>query len=230
MGHSIIVTIDGPAGAGKSTLGRRLAQALGYRYVDSGALYRAVAWQTREMGLNPADDEALTRMLAQFRPHIVADAQGFHVALDGREITPELRTPEVTEAASRMATQPQVRRWVGEILHNLTQDGGVVAEGRDLGSVVFPNAEVKFYLDADLATRASRRQQEWQADGGTPGPTNTLSDMAARDNQDQNRGLAPLTMPEGAHYLDTTNLTPDEVVTQCLARIRESLTARAAGT
>jgi CMP/dCMP kinase len=222
----IIVTIDGPAGAGKSTLGRRLAQALSYRYVDSGALYRAVAWQVRETGLDPGNGDAMDHMLVHFRPHIVADPQGFQVLVGGREITRELRTPEVSQAASRVATQPQVRRWVGEVLHKLAQNGGVVAEGRDLGSAVFPDAEVKFYLDADLTTRAARRQQEWQEDGAGPELAGTLKDIAARDNRDQNRTLAPLTMPQGAHYLDTTRLNPDEVVDRCLVKIREILGAR----
>ena len=229
MGHRLIVTIDGPAGVGKSTLGRRLAQALGYRYLDSGALYRAVAWQAREAGLNLADAHALARMLAEFRPIFAADAQGFRVSVAGREITRELRTPEVTQASSQAAIQPQVRRWVGEALHRLARDGGVVAEGRDLGSQVFVEAEVKFYLDADLATRASRRQREWQDQGRAPVLAGTLRDMAERDNRDQNRKIAPLTVPEGAHYLDTTNLNPDEVLALCLARVRESLTAREAG-
>jgi cytidylate kinase len=229
VGHRIIVTIDGPAGAGKSTLGRRLAQALGYCYVDSGALYRAVAWQARETGVDPADKDALARMLAHFHPDIVADAQGFRVSAGGREITRELRTPEVTRGSSQVATQPQVRRWVGEVLHQLARDSGVVAEGRDLGSAVFPEAEVKFYLDADLDIRAARRQREWQDEGGNPGLTGTLKDMAERDNRDQNRSLAPLAIPEGAHYLDTTSLNPDEVIARCLAKIRESLTAEAAG-
>jgi cytidylate kinase len=229
VGHRIIITIDGPAGVGKSTLGRRLAQALGYRYVDSGALYRAVAWQVRQTGVDPADRDALDRMLVQFQPHIEADAQGFQVSAAGREITRELRTPEVTQASSQVATRPQVRRWVGEVLVLLARDGGVVAEGRDLGSAVFPEAEVKFYLDADLDTRAARRQREWQDEGSKPGLSGTLKDIAERDNRDQNRRLAPLTIPEGAHFLDTTNLNPDEVLALCLARIRESLTAKAAG-
>ena len=206
-----------------------MAKALGYRYVDSGALYRAVAWQVLESGLDLADSEALAQMLRHFQPLIIADAQGFQVSVGGREITRELRTPRVTQASSQSATQPQVRRWVGEVLHQLARDGGVVAEGRDLGSVVFPNAEVKFFLDADIATRAARRQREWQDGGGAPGPTGALKDIVDRDKRDQNRKLAPLTIPEGAHYLDTTNLNPDEVLALCLARIRESLTARAAG-
>jgi len=229
VGHQITITIDGPAGVGKSTLGRRLAQTLGYRYVDSGALYRAVAWQAQNADLDPADPDAVARMLADFQPQVHANSRGFHVAAGGREITPELRTPAVTEASSRVATQPRVREWVNRFLQTIARDGGVVAEGRDLGSVVFPNAEVKFYLDADLATRASRRQREWQAGGGDPGLDQMQTDIAARDHQDKTRREAPLTVPQGAHYLDTTKLQPDEVATQCLALIRENLGARAIG-
>jgi CMP/dCMP kinase len=227
VGHNITITIDGPAGVGKSTLGRRLAQALGYRYVDSGALYRAVAWQALNANLDPADADAVARRLADFHPQVTANARGFYVTVAGREITPELRTPEVTQGASRVATQPEVRHWVNQVLKNLARDGSVVAEGRDLGSVVFPDAEVKFYLDADLATRASRRQREWQAGGGDSGLTQ--KNIAARDHQDKTRTVAPLTVPEGAHYLDTTHLEPDEVEKQCLALIRENLEARAMG-
>lgn len=229
MGHRLLVTIDGPAGVGKSTLGRRLAQALGYRYIDSGALYRAVAWQALATGLNLADREALTRMLADFRPQIAASGQGFAVAVAGRDITRELRSPAVTQASSQAATQPQVRRWVGALLQRLAQNGGAVAEGRDLGSAVFPDAEVKFYLDADLTTRAARRQREVQAVADAPVLAGTLKDLAERDHRDQNRQLAPLTIPAGSHYLDTTNLNPDEVLALCLARIRESQAAPAAG-
>jgi CMP/dCMP kinase len=125
-----------------------------------------------------------------------------------------------------VATQPQVRRFVGELLKKLAQNGGVVAEGRDLGSAVFPEAEVKFYLDADLDTRATRRQREWQDDSKAPGLAGTAKDLAERDRRDQNRKIAPLTIPSGAHYIDTTNLDPDEVLVLCLARIRESFSAQ----
>ena len=228
MGHRLIITIDGPAGVGKSTLGRRLARALGYRYVDSGALYRTVAWQALAAGLDLADRDALTPMLAAFRPDVTAGSEGFKVAVAGRDITLELRTPEVTQASSRVATSPPVRRWVGEVLRQLARDGGVVAEGRDLGSAVFPDAEVKFYLDADLTTRAARRQREWRDEGRAPGLSGTLKDMAERDHRDQNRTIAPLTIPAGAHNIDTTNLNPDEVLALCLTRIQESLPANAA--
>ncbi len=228
MGHRLIITIDGPAGVGKSTLGRRLARALGYRYVDSGALYRTVAWQALAAGLDVADRDALPPMLAAFRPDLTAGAEGFQVAVAGRDITPELRTPEVTQASSRVATNPPVRRWVGAVLQQLARDGGVVAEGRDLGSAVFPDAAVKFYLDADLTIRASRRQREWRDEGNAPGLSGTLKDMGERDHRDQSRTIAPLTIPAGAHYIDTTHLNPDEVLARCLASIQESFPADAA--
>ena len=221
MGRQFLITIDGPAGAGKSTLGRRLAQSLGYRYVDSGALYRAVAWQVLHQGADPGEAAAVSRVLAEFHPRLTSDSRGFQVAVDGRDITAELRTPEVSQAASRVATLPAVRQWVGELLRQLAREGGVVAEGRDLGSVVFPEAECKFYLKADLTARAARRQREWQEQGGAPPLAEALQAIAERDQRDQNRENAPLTVPEGAVVVDTTNLSPEEVAALCLAHIRE---------
>ncbi|MGQ9688151.1 MAG: (d)CMP kinase [Desulfobaccales bacterium] len=228
MRRQIIITIDGPAGAGKSTLGRRLAHVLAFRYLDSGALYRAVAWQALQTGLDPADGEAVARLLPEFRPGIAADGGGFRLSVNGRDLNRELRSPEVTQAASQVATQPPVRRWVGEVLRRLAQGGGVVAEGRDMGSVVFPDAEVKFYLDADLTTRAARRQQEWRESGVAAAPAATLQDIAARDSRDQKRIVAPLVIPEGAHYIDTTGLQPEEVAAHCLAVIKTCRNTRAA--
>jgi len=217
-----IITIDGPAGAGKSTVGRLLAQSLGFLYVDSGALYRAVAYQARRLGVDLDRPESLEEFLADFAPEVRADSQGFHLVIDGLEVTEELRSPGVSRDASRVAAQPLVRRWVKERLRRLAQNGGVVAEGRDQGTVVFPEAPHKFYLSADLATRAQRRRQQWQGEGEPPSLAETMADIAARDRRDQSREDAPLSIPEDALVIDTTELSIEEVLQQCLARIRGS--------
>lgn len=220
MGKRAIITIDGPAGAGKSTVGRRLAQSLHYLYLDSGSLYRAVAWQARRLGLDWHDPGAMGGFLPDFQPEIRADGAGFHLVIDGRSVADELRTPEVSRGASLVAKLPVVRQWVKEHLRRLARNGGVVADGRDQGSAVFPAAEFKFYLDAALATRAARRQKDWQRDNGAPPLEEIIRDMAARDRQDETREEAPLTVPVGAIEIDTTNLTVDEVVEVCLVHIR----------
>ena len=151
MGKRAIITIDGPAGAGKSTVGRRLAQSLDYLYLDSGSLYRAVAWQAGRRGLDLNDPGVMAEFLSGFKPEIKADGVGFHLFIDGREVREEIRTPEVSRGASIVAKLPMVRRWVKEHLRWLARDGGVVADGRDQGTAVFPEAGFKFYLDAALS-------------------------------------------------------------------------------
>jgi len=175
-----IITIDGPAGAGKSTMGRLLAQSLGYLYLDSGALYRAVAWQAQQLGLELDRDSILEEFLAGFAPELTADSRGFHLVIDGTEVSEGLRTPMVTRESSRLAAQPLVRRWVKDRLRHLAANGGVVAEGRDQGTAVFPGATHKFYLSAALATRAERRRREWQGEGEPPSLVNMMADIAAR--------------------------------------------------
>ena len=219
MAKRAIITIDGPAGAGKSTVGRRLARSLNYLYLDSGSLYRAVAWQTRRLGLEINDPGALGRLLPGFKPGLRTDASGFHLFIDGREVTAELRTPEVSRAASLVAKLPAVRQWVKGHLRQLARHGGVVAEGRDQGTVVFPKAGFKFYLDATLSIRALRRQRDWQGDHDPPSLEEIRCDLAARDRQDQARQEAPLRVPPGAMVIDTTDLTVDRVVELCLQEI-----------
>lgn len=226
MGRQIIITIDGPAGAGKSTAAKGLARALGYRYLDSGALYRAVAWQALRRGLNARDQKALSAFLEDFKPRIVSDESGFHLFINGREVTQELRTPEVSQESSRMAALPPVRRWVTDCLRALARNGGVVAEGRDMGSVVFPDAEIKFFLTADLVVRAARRCREWEKEQIRMALEKTVEELAARDRQDETRAAAPLKVPPGAIEIDTTTLTPDEVLAQCVAEVRAVLTAK----
>lgn len=220
MAKGAIITIDGPAGAGKSTVGRRLAQVLNYLYLDSGSLYRAVAWQAGRRGLDLSDPEALAAFLPDFQPELRADGTGFHLVIAGWEVREEIRTPEVSRGSSLVAKVPVVRRWVTEHLRWLARDGGVVADGRDQGTAVFPEAEFKFYLDATLRTRALRRLQDWQRDDDPPSLEEVMREVEARDRQDESRAAAPLTVPPGAIVIDTTDLSVEQVVDQCLAHIK----------
>ncbi|MCX5892842.1 MAG: (d)CMP kinase [Deltaproteobacteria bacterium] len=138
MGKGAIITIDGPAGAGKSTVGRRLAQSLHYLYLDSGSLYRAVAWQAGRLGLDLSDPGAVAAFLPGFQPELRADEAGFHLLIDKREVREEIRTPDVSRGSSLVAKLPAVRQWVTEHLRWLARNGGVVADGRDQGTAVFP--------------------------------------------------------------------------------------------
>lgn len=216
MGPARLITIDGPAGAGKSTAARGLAKALGWTYLDSGAFYRLVAWQALRRGVNPEDETAVAGLLLQLAPEPGEDHRGFYLRVDGLRVATELRTPEVSREASRVAKIPAVRHWVTDKLRRLAQGRQVVAEGRDLGTVVFPEADLKLYLEADLAIRAARRQQEQAALGAGGDLEATLAALAARDAQDQNRTEAPLTVPRGAVIVDTSHLSPEEVVARCL--------------
>jgi len=216
-----IITIDGPAGAGKSTVARMLAAALGYLYLDSGALYRLVALQATRLDLDLDDTSALRAFLEELKPQVTSNAHGFHLFLDGRDVSLVIREPWVGQAASKVAVLALVRGWVTGKLHHLAQNRGVVAEGRDLGTVVFPNAALKLYLNASLAARAARRRQEWQKEDSSPSPEEVAQELADRDRRDETRAEAPLQVPPGALVIDTTALNPQEVVRQCLDRIKE---------
>jgi cytidylate kinase len=219
VGHRGIITIDGPAGAGKSTVARILAATLGYLYLDSGALYRLVGWQAARRRLDLDDASAVKAFLEGLHPEVTADAQGFHLFLDGQEVSQFLRDPQTSREASRVAVLPLVRRWVTTKLWHLAGNGGVVAEGRDLGTVVFPQAEAKFFLDASLETRAARRRQDWQNEDDLPSPEKVALELADRDRRDATRAAAPMRVPADALVIDTTNLNPQEVARQCLERI-----------
>ncbi|MFZ5452103.1 MAG: 30S ribosomal protein S1 [Thermodesulfobacteriota bacterium] len=223
MGASRIITIDGPAGAGKSTVAKLLAAGLDYLYLDSGAFYRLVALQAARRNLDLSDTPALHAFLEGLHPEVTANAQEFTLVVDGEEVSRVLREPWVSQESSRVAVLPPVREWVTARLRYLARDGGVVAEGRDLGSVVFPQAEVKFFLTAALETRAARRRQEWQDTAAALSPEEVARELAERDRRDATRAEAPMRAPAEALVIDTTALNPQEVVRLCLARIREIL-------
>jgi cytidylate kinase len=198
-----VIAIDGPAGAGKSTVARALAQALGFTYLNSGAMYRSAALAAVERGVEPARAAAEARI--EFPGAASSDAA--RVVLDGRDVTREIRTPEISEAASRVATDPTVRRALVARQRQLLASGDWVAEGRDIGEVVAPDAELKVFLTADPRERARRRAAELDADLEP-----VLADQAIRDDRDRDREHSPLRPAPGAVTLDTTGLTVPEVV------------------
>lgn len=203
-----VITIDGPAGAGKSTAARGLARRLGYRLVDTGALYRAVAWAVEQSGIAPEDTPALRAVLDGTRVELAGD----RVLVNGRDVTGGIRAPTISALTSRLTALRPVRDKMTPLQRALAAPGGVVLEGRDTGSVVWPEAEIKFYLDADPETRARRRRDELGARDIPADLAAVRSEMATRDRQDMDRALAPLAKPEGAVLVDTTELGPEGVV------------------
>ena len=213
-----VVTIDGPAAAGKSTAARELARRLGFTLVDTGALYRALAWAVKEAGVAADDAPAVGKVLEK----TTVDLEGGRVIVNGRDITTQLRTPELGMLTSRLTRLQVVRDKLTPLQRRLARAGGVVLEGRDTGSVVCPEAEVKFYLDADLDERARRRSEELAATGLPADYETVKAEVTQRDRQDMERDLAPLVRPEGALVLDSTALSPEAVVERMLDAVEQA--------
>lgn len=217
---SFVVTIDGPAGAGKSTTARAVAAALGFLYVDTGALYRAFALKVSERGVPPDDEAALEALGRETRVTLTGSPDAAHVFLDDVDVSGAIRTPAVSELSSRLAARPAVRRRLVEIQRALAGGSPVVAEGRDLGSVVFPDAEVKIYLDADLDTRAKRRHRELVERGLAVRFEDVRADVARRDERDRTRADSPLAVAPGAVVVDTSGLDIAAQVDRVLEVVR----------
>jgi len=203
-----VVAVDGPAGAGKSSACRALARRLGFTYVDTGAMYRAVGVLAAERGVDPDDAAALARLVARLDFALA----GERLLVAGRDLSAAIRRPDAGELASRVSTQPVVRQRLVALQRALGAAGGVVMEGRDIGTVVFPDAPVKLYLDAKPAARAARRAAELRARGETVDETALARELAERDRRDAGRTHSPLRPAPDAVVLDTTLLTLEQVV------------------
>jgi cytidylate kinase len=216
-----IIAIDGPAGAGKSTVARLLARRLSYLYLDTGAMYRAVTWQALHEKADLDDGDALAELARRTQLKLVPDAKGIRVFANGREITEEIRSPEVTSKVSYIDKVPGVREAMVKLQREFGRAGRIVAEGRDMGTVVFPDAACKIYLDASVDERAGRRCQELRERGVDACLEEVKRDIVARDAKTMQREIAPLRQANDAVRVDTTDLSVDEVVDE-IGKIAES--------
>ncbi len=216
------VAIDGPAGAGKSTLARLLAAALGFTYIDSGAMYRCVALASRERGIAPDDGEALGRLAHALEIRFVPSQQAQRVVLDGGDVTEAIRTPDISALASRVSVHPSVREAMVTLQRSLGERCDVVMEGRDIGSVVFPEAPKKIFLTATSAERARRRLEDLRARGDDSQTLESvLADLIERDRRDEERATSPLIRTPDAREVLTDGLTPAELVRLLSDWVRE---------
>lgn len=217
----MIIAIDGPSGAGKSTLGRMIAREMGYLYIDTGAMYRAVALAVIESNVRLNDAQRVAEVAEGADIKLEGDPDSLRVSLNGRDISEEIRTEEVSHASSVISTIPEVRRTLVERQRMMGRRGRVVLDGRDIGTVVFPNADVKFFLTAQPQERASRRYKEDRLKERDVTFEETFTDITTRDQRDSTREDSPLAIAENAVVIDSTDLSIEEVAERMLAVIRE---------
>lgn len=219
----MIVAIDGPSGAGKSTLAKRLAKELDFVYLDTGAMYRALALKVLRQGIDLADDARLVELVGATGIDLQERSGKLEVLLDGDDVAAEIRTPEVSQMASKVSALRVVRARMLELQREMGRRGNIVAEGRDIGTVIFPEAEVKIFLDASVSERARRRWDELTASGRAVDLEQTRREIEERDRRDSERDLAPLRKAEDAMTIDSSRVGADEVAARVLAHIQKKL-------
>jgi CMP/dCMP kinase len=212
----LTIAIDGPSGAGKSTVGKALARRLGYVYIDTGAMYRAVALKAREKGTLSSDEGELRRWVSALILAFVPQGEESRILCNGDDVTEAIRSPEMSLLASEISKREGVREALVEKQREMGREGGVVLDGRDIGTVVFPFADVKFYLDANPAERARRRHQELAEKGSDVSFESTLEEVVKRDHNDINRAISPLKKAEDAIFVDSTSRSAEEVVDEMM--------------
>ncbi len=222
MSRSLVIAVDGPGSSGKGTVARSVARTLGYQYVDTGAMYRAVALRARETGTSWDDEPALAALARGLTFAFDWDGQSLRVMVDGRDLTTAIRADDVSTGASAVSRHPGVRHALLELQRDLAGAGGVVMDGRDIGTVVLPEADLKVFLDASLDERARRRHEELVGRGDTTPVEAVRRALHARDKQDRERAVAPLVAAHDAVHVDTTSLSVGQVVDQLLTLVRRT--------
>jgi cytidylate kinase len=219
----LTVAVDGPSGAGKSTVARSLARELGYTYIDTGAMYRSVALRVKERGISPEEELAINQLASSLHITFIADGGKAYVLCDGEDITEAIRTHEISHLASTISKQKGLREVLVQMQREMGKGGGVILEGRDIGTVVFPDAEVKFYIDAESEERTRRRYDEMVEKGVAVDFKETREELMRRDHSDMNRAHSPLKKAADAIFIDSTRCSVKEVVEEMVRIVREKI-------
>jgi cytidylate kinase len=219
----LTITIDGPSGAGKSTVARSLAKRLGYVYIDTGAMYRSVALRGKGKGISQEDELALNQLASSLHISFITQGEQTHVLCDGKDVTEAIRTPEISRLASIISKQKGVREALVQMQREMGKGGGVILEGRDIGTVVFPDADVKFYLDAEGEERVRRRYHEMIEKGVRVDFKETQEELIQRDHNDMHRDRSPLKKAEDAVFIDSTHRSVEEVVEEMIRIVEERI-------